>query len=319
MASALVRDLIDSGVHFGHRANRWNPKMAPFIFGKRNSIHIIDIRETVKGLLRAKKFLNVIVSKGHDVLIVGTKRHARDTVEKQAVRLGMPYVSERWLGGTLTNFKTIRSRLARLEELEEEVRTGRIKSYSKKRQSVIERERRKISRNLDGIRNMSRLPGALVIVDVRREYIAVREARKLGIPTVCLVDTDSDPDSADVMIPGNDDAMRAVDIILRQLAEAVEIGKRGRPAKSEESGEQAAGGPRRDGPRRSRRLTTSEIASREESGAVEAATDSPSDGAEERPADDASDSSTPMAPVEAAVSGTQTPGSPSEVHDTAQS
>lgn len=319
MASALVRDLIDSGVHFGHRANRWNPKMAPFIFGKRNSIHIIDIRETVKGLLRAKKFLNAIVSRGHDVLIVGTKRHARDTVEKQAVRLGMPYVSERWLGGTLTNFKTIRSRLARLEELEDEVKTGRIKTYSKKRQSVIERERRKIARNLEGIRNMTRLPGALVIIDVRREQIAVREARKLGIPTICLVDTDSDPDSADVMIPGNDDAMRAVDVILGQLAEAVEMGKRGRPAKSDESGEQAGGGPRRDGPRRSRRLTTSEMASRWESDSDEASAESSAGGDEERPAEDASNSTDTMAPVEAAASGSRAPLSSPEVHDTAQS
>jgi small subunit ribosomal protein S2 len=254
----LVRELIDCGVHFGHRASRWNPKMSPFIFGKRNSIHVFDIRETVKGLLRARKFVAALVAQGHDVLIVGTKRQARDIVEKQAKRVGMHYVNERWLGGTLTNFKTIRSRLARLIEIEEAERTGKIEAYSKKMKATIERERKKITRNLEGIRNMAKLPGALVIVDVRREYIAVREAKKLGIPTVALVDTDSDPEGVDIVIPGNDDAMRAIDFIVTQLADAAEEGKRGRaPAPS--TGEEAAGAAR---PRRSRRLTTSEMAER---------------------------------------------------------
>ena len=258
MASALVRELIDCGVHFGHRASRWNPKMSPFIFGKRNSIHVFDIRETVKGLLRARKFVAALVAQGHDVLIVGTKRQARDIVEKQAKRVGMHYVNERWLGGTLTNFKTIRSRLARLIEIEEAERTGKIEAYSKKMKATIERERKKITRNLEGIRNMAKLPGALVIVDVRREYIAVREAKKLGIPTVALVDTDSDPEGVDIVIPGNDDAMRAIEFIVTQLADAAEEGKRGRaPAPS--TGEEAAGAAR---PRRSRRLTTSEMAER---------------------------------------------------------
>jgi small subunit ribosomal protein S2 len=255
LASALVRELIDCGVHFGHRTGRWNPKMKPYIFGKRNSIHIIDIRETVKGLLRAKKFLSAVVAQGHDVLIVGTKRQARDIVEKQAARVGMPYVSERWLGGTLTNFATIRSRLARLEELEELERTGEIKNFSKKMKSSIDRERRKITRNLEGIRRMARLPGALVVLDIRREHIAVKEARKLGIPTVCLVDTDSDPDRADIIVPGNDDAMRAVELITRHLADAVDEGKRGRNV-----AEAASGGDDSDRPRRSRRPTTSELA-----------------------------------------------------------
>jgi small subunit ribosomal protein S2 len=261
LASALVRELIDCGVHFGHRASRWNPKMAPFIFGKRNSIHVFDIRETVKGLLRAKKFLAALVAQGHDVLVVGTKRQARDIVEKQAKRVGMHYVNERWLGGTLTNYKTIRSRLARLIQIEEAERTGQIDAYSKKMKSTIERERKKISRNLEGIRNMTQLPGALVIVDVHREYIAVREAKKLGIPTVALVDTDSDPDGVDIVIPGNDDAMRAIDFIVTQLADAIEEGKRGRAAATPSAAgeEQAAGKPRR-----SRRLTTSEMAERGE-------------------------------------------------------
>lgn len=260
MASALVRELIDCGVHFGHRASRWNPKMAPYIFGKRNSIHIIDIRETVKGLLRAKKFLSALVAQGHDVLFVGTKRQAREIVGKQAIRVGMHYVNERWLGGTLTNFKTIRSRLARLEELEDLEKTGKIESFSKKMKATMERERRKISRNLEGIRRMVRLPGALVAVDVRREQIALREARKLGIPTVCLADTDSDPEGIDVVIPGNDDAMRAIELIVSQLVEAVEAGKRGRVAVEKAAADAPAGPPR---PQRPRRLTTSELAERE--------------------------------------------------------
>lgn len=261
MSSELVRGLIDAGVHFGHRANRWNPKMSKFIFGKRNSIHIVDIRETVKGLLRAKKFVSAIVSQGHDVLIVGTKRQARDSVEKQASRVGMPYVSERWLGGTLTNFKTIRSRLNRLEELENLWSTGKIDEYSKKQRSVLEREKEKITKNLQGIRTMTKLPGAVFVVDVKREYIAIKEARKLNIPTVCLVDTDSDPDAADILIPGNDDAMRAIELIVAQIADAIEEGKRSRPVRGETGEGPVDGAPAR--PRRSRRMSTSEAAERE--------------------------------------------------------
>ena len=254
MASALVRELIESGVHFGHQISRWNPKMAPYIHGKRNTIHIIDIRETVRGLLRAKKFLSAVVAQGQDVLLVGTKRQARDIVEKQSKRVGMHYVNERWLGGTLTNFKTIRSRLARLESLEALETTGRINELTKKERSVVDREKRKIYRNLDGIRRMTRLPGVLIILDVRREHIAVKEAKKLNIPTVCLVDTDSDPGSADIIIPGNDDAMRAIELMVTQLADAVNEGMHGRPSPTEAGADQAGAKPRR-----SRRLTTSQM------------------------------------------------------------
>lgn len=257
MASPLVRELIDCGVHFGHRASRWNPKMQPYILNKRNGIHVFDIRETVKGLLRAKKFLSVVVAQGHDILIVGTKRQARDIVAKQALRVGMHYVSERWLGGTLTNFKTIRSRLARLEELEKLHETGEITAYSKKMKSIIDRELSKIKRNLDGIRRMTRLPGALVIVDVHREHIAVREARKLGIPTVAIVDTDSDPDGVDIVIPGNDDAMRAIELVITQLADAMEEGRRGRAAETPATPAEGGGTGR---PRRQQRITTSQMA-----------------------------------------------------------
>lgn len=240
MASELVRQLVDSGIHFGHRVSRWNPKMSPYIYGKRNTIHIIDIRETVKGLLRAKKFIAQLVAKGEDVLFVGTKRQARMQVQQQAARVGMPYVTERWLGGTLTNFRTIRSRLARLEELESAERDGTAQEYSKKMISTRTREMNKIRRNLDGVRTMGKLPGALIVIDVHREKNAVREAKKLGIPTVCLIDTDSDPDFADVPIPGNDDAIRAIDTILVHLADAVEEGKKGRAAAAAEA--EAAGG-----------------------------------------------------------------------------
>jgi small subunit ribosomal protein S2 len=224
--------------------------MAPYIFGKRNMIHIIDIRETVKGLLRAKKYLAQVVANGQDVLFVGTKRQAKQLVQDYASKCGMHSVSERWLGGTLTNFRTIRSRLNRLVELEDLESTGSIKDFSKKRVSSLMREKKKITRNLDGVRNMGRLPGVLFVIDPRKEHIAVKEARKLGIPTVCLLDTDADPDFADIPIPGNDDAIRSIEIILRELADAVEEGKRGRVAPREaapaaEAVASAAAGPAR--------------------------------------------------------------------------
>jgi small subunit ribosomal protein S2 len=208
--------------------------MAPYIFGKRNLIHIIDIRETVKGLLRAKRFIAQVVSRGELVLFVGTKRQARHTIEHHAQRVGMPYVSERWLGGMLTNFRTVRSRLTRLEELERAQADGSGQQYGKKAIAARDRELRKIHRNLSGVREMDKLPGALVVVDVQRERIAVREAKKLGIPTVCLIDTDSDPDFADIPIPGNDDAIRSIEAVVEHLADAVEAGKRAKPPEDTE-------------------------------------------------------------------------------------
>jgi small subunit ribosomal protein S2 len=252
LASELVRNLIDAGIHFGHRASRWDPKMQPYIFGKRNLIHIIDIRETVKGILRAKKFLASIVAKGQDVLFVGTKRQARTAVAEVAQRTNMHYVNERWLGGTLTNFRTIRSRLARLEELEAIEEAGMAGQYSKKMIATLTRERRKIKRNLDGIRRMNKLPGALVLIDVHREHIGAREARKLKIPIVALIDTDSDPDTIDIPIPGNDDAMRSIQLVLNALGDAIEEGKRAQPERGEAAGD---GAPRDRAPRRSTRAT----------------------------------------------------------------
>ncbi len=225
MAKQLARELINAGVHFGHGVSRWNPKMAPFIFAKRGNIHVIDVKETLKGILIAKKLLAEIVSSGGDVVFVGTKRQAQKAVEAAATRCGMHFVSERWLGGMLTNFRTIRSRLQRLEQLEAMEQDGTMDAESKKQASRFKREMRKIRTNLQGVRKMTRLPGAVVVVDARKEYLALREARKLGIPTVGVLDTDSDPDTVDVAIPANDDSIRAVEIILSELADAVAIGK----------------------------------------------------------------------------------------------
>jgi small subunit ribosomal protein S2 len=225
VAKQLARELINAGVHFGHGVSRWNPKMAPFIFAKRGNIHVIDVKETLKGILIAKKLLAEIVSSGSDVVFVGTKRQAQKAVEAAANRCGMHFVSERWLGGMLTNFRTVRSRLQRLEQLEAMEQDGTLESESKKQASRFKREMRKIRTNLDGVRKMTRLPGAVVVVDARKEYLALREARKLNIPTVGVLDTDSDPDTVDVAIPANDDSIRAIEIILNELADAVAIGK----------------------------------------------------------------------------------------------
>lgn len=216
----LVQQLVDAGVHLGHRASRWNPKMRPFIYGRKDQIHVIDIRETVRGLLRGKKFVQQTVAEGSLVLFVGTKRQAGSLVEREATRAGMPFVSERWLGGCLTNFRTIRSRMGRLEELEKIRSTDEINSYSKKMQSSLAREFRKMHRNLNGIRTMNRLPQCLVIIDPMKEKNAVREARAMGITTVALIDTNCNPDDIDLPIPGNDDGIRSIEVIVSHLADA---------------------------------------------------------------------------------------------------
>ncbi len=228
MSESLVKQLLDSGVHFGHKSSGWNPKMKPFIFGKKNGIHIIDVRQTVRGLLLAKRFITRVVAGGKDVVFVGTKRQAAPAVEAKAKDAGMPYVTERWLGGTLTNFRTIRARLKRLEELETLMASPEWTSYSKKMAAQLTRERKKMDLNLSGIRTMNNLPGVMVVIDVKKEHNAVLEARKLGIPTICIIDTDSDPGLADISIPCNDDAMRAIEIILGELCAAVIEGKTAR-------------------------------------------------------------------------------------------
>ena len=262
MAIVQVKDLIEAGVHFGHRASRWNPKMRPYIYGKRNLIHIIDLRETVRGLLRAYRYLSKVASNGSLVLFVGTKRQAKEAVEREAQRCGMPYVSERWLGGTLTNYRTIRDRLKRLQELEQlwlpanenpakidipsymrgmlnesgklepgkAPPTAEIHRYSKKMISTLNRELSKITRNLQGIREMNRLPDAMVVVDPKREHIAVKEAQRMGVHTVALIDTDSDPDVVDLPIPGNDDSIRSIELMLNKLSDSVLEGRAALPA-----------------------------------------------------------------------------------------
>lgn len=226
MANVLVKDLIEAGVHFGHRASRWNPKMRPYIYARRNLIHIIDVRETVRGLLRARKYLQQVANAGSLVLFVGTKRQASETVEREAARCGMPFVSDRWLGGTLTNFRTIRSRLGRLEELETLRASEELfAAYSKKMQSSLNREYRRMYRNLNGIRAMNRLPECIVTIDPMKEKNTIKEAQKLGITTVALIDTNCDPDEVDLPIPGNDDSIRSIELIVKYLADAVLAGK----------------------------------------------------------------------------------------------
>ncbi len=225
MSDSIVKELVGAGVHFGHRASLWNPKMAPYIYARKNQIHIIDIRETLRGLLRAQKYLNQVASGGSLVLFVGTKRQAAAAIEKESLRCAMPFVAERWLGGALTNFRTVRSRLGRLEELEALRAGDRLAEYSKKMQSALAREYRKMYRNLNGLRSMNRLPECLVIVDPRKEKNSIREARRLGITTIALIDTDCDPDEVDLPIPGNDDGIRSIELVLQVLADAVLAGR----------------------------------------------------------------------------------------------
>jgi small subunit ribosomal protein S2 len=225
MSKLSVRSLIEAGVHFGHRVSRWNPKMRPYIYGKRNLIHIINLKETVRGLARACHFIAKLAATGQQVVFVGTKRQIKELIETESRRCGMPFVTERWLGGTLTNFQTIHARLKRLDMLEEMESTGKMELYSKKIQASLTRELRRIKKNLDGVRELHRVPGALVVIDPRNEAIAVKEANKLGIPVIGVLDTDCDPDDVDIPIPANDDAIRSVSLILEQLVKAVQEGK----------------------------------------------------------------------------------------------
>jgi small subunit ribosomal protein S2 len=221
VANELARNLINAGVHFGHAASRWNPKMKPYIFTRRGMIHIINVRETIKGIILAQKLLADIVSSGKDVVFVGTKRQANKAVKAAAEATGMHYVTTRWLGGTLTNFRTVHSRIQRLEELESMANDGSIETESKKRASTLKRELRKMKSNLDGIRKMSQVPGVIFVVDVRKETLALREAKKMGVTTIGIIDTDSNPDLVDVAIPANDDSVKTIELIIGQLVAAV--------------------------------------------------------------------------------------------------
>ncbi|MBN2489587.1 MAG: 30S ribosomal protein S2 [Planctomycetes bacterium] len=226
MATVSLDALLEAGVHFGHRVSRWNPKMSPYIYGKRNLIHIIDLKATIRGLIRATHFLSRLTGQGKQVLFVGTKRQAKGLMERAAQALEMPHVSDRWIGGLLTNNEVVRRRLKRLFELEKMEEDGRINQFKKKEISALRREKRRILRNLDGVRGMEGLPGALVVVDPNRERTAVLEANRLNIPVVAFLDTDCDPDLVDIPIPGNDDAMRSIEVVMDHLVSAVAQGRK---------------------------------------------------------------------------------------------
>ena len=225
MPVATRRELLEAGVHFGHQTRRWNPKMRRFIFGERSGIYIIDLEKTLDALTRTYEFLQDIGRKGGTVLLVGTKKQAQETVQEQASRVGMPYVNTRWLGGMLTNFQTIHGRLKRLKELREMERSGAFDFLPKKEVLKLRHEKQKLERNLAGIQDMERVPNAVYVIDTKREHIAVKEARKLGIPVVAIVDTNCDPDEVDYVIPGNDDAIRSCTLVARVVADAIQEGQ----------------------------------------------------------------------------------------------
>jgi small subunit ribosomal protein S2 len=225
LAGIAMKELLEAGVHFGHQTKRWNPKMKPFIFGERNGIYIIDLSKTAKLFREAEEFVTRLCSEGGTLLFVGTKRQAQDAIAEEAQRCGMFFVNQRWLGGLLTNFTTIQRSLGRLRELEAMMTDGRYDTLSKKEIARIEKEKRKLQKNLDGIRQMSRLPDAVFVVDTHKEKIAVDEARKLKIPVIGVVDTNSDPEEVDYVIPGNDDALRAIRLFASRIADVALAGR----------------------------------------------------------------------------------------------
>src|SRR4051794_3749570 len=224
MAVVTMRQLLESGVHFGHQTRRWNPKMKRFIFTERNGIYIIDLQQSLSYIDNAYDFIKETVAHGGSVMFIGTKKQAQDAIAEQATRVGMPYVNQRWLGGMLTNFSTVHKRLQRLKELEVIEQTGGAHVTSKKEALMLSREKEKLQRTLGGIRDMQKVPSAVWIVDTKKEHIAIAEARKLGIPVIAILDTNCDPDEVDYPIPGNDDAIRAVSTLTRVIADAVAEG-----------------------------------------------------------------------------------------------
>jgi small subunit ribosomal protein S2 len=233
LAALAMKDLLDAGVHFGHQTKRWNPKMKPYIFGERNGIYVIDLSKTARLFQTAEQFASKLANDGHTILFVGTKRQAQDLIQEEARRCGMYFVNQRWLGGLLTNFMTIQRSIGRMRELEAMAEDGRYESLSKKEIARIEKEKRKLHKNLDGIRQMSRLPDAVFVVDTRKEKIAVDEARTLKIPVIGIVDTNCNPDDVDYIIPGNDDALRSIRLFVTRIADAVIAGRGMREAASE--------------------------------------------------------------------------------------
>ena len=244
MAVISMKQLLEAGVHFGHQTRRWNPKMAQYIFTERNGIYIIDLQKTVRKADDAYAFVRDVAMQGRSVLFVGTKKQAQESIAQEAQRCNMYYINHRWLGGMLTNFRTIRTRVDRLNQIDKMEQTGQFDLLPKKEVIKLQHEREKLEANLGGIREMKKLPGALFIVDPRKEHIAVHEARSLGIPIVAIVDTNCDPDEIDYVIPGNDDAIRAVKLIAGKMADAVLEGKQGQQMDSDDAADEAAAAPR---------------------------------------------------------------------------
>lgn len=222
--SVSMKQLLEAGVHFGHQTRRWNPKMSLYIFGERNGIHIIDLQKTVKKLKEAYQFTKDLAASGETIVFVGTKKQAQDAIREEADRCGMPYVNYRWLGGMLTNFTTVKKSISYLKELES-ISEKEMSERSKKEQSMLNKDKEKLVRSLGGIKNMPKLPGAIFVIDTKKEHIAVQEARKLGIPVIAVVDTNCDPGEVDVVIPGNDDAIRAVKLMASVMASAILEGR----------------------------------------------------------------------------------------------
>jgi small subunit ribosomal protein S2 len=256
LAAIAMKDLLEAGVHFGHQTKRWNPKMKEYIFGERNGIYILDLGKTVKLFHAAEEFVTNLAADGRTILFVGTKRQAQDVIAEESQRCGMFYVNERWLGGLLTNFATIQRSLGRLRDLEAMSTDGRYDTLSKKEIARNEKERRKLTKNLEGIRGMSKLPDAIFIVDTKKEQIAVDEARKLKIPIIGIVDTNADPDQVDFVIPGNDDALRSIRLFAGAIANAVISGRDMKQSVDAEAAREAtdeAGANAGDDPRRAAR------------------------------------------------------------------
>ena len=284
MQQVELNELLEAGVHFGHQTRRWNPKMKGFIFTERNGIHIIDLRKTLDRLIRAQQAVREVVLRGERVLFVCTKRQLRSIVEQEATRSDSYYVTERWLGGMLTNFQTIRNQIRRLKELERGQEENAFEFYTKKERLLLDRERLKLEKYFSGVKDMTRVPGAIFVVDARRETIAVKEAHRLGIPVIAIADTNADPDLIDYPVPGNDDAMRAVGLITKAIADAVESarqevpeGERRRVEEMEattystETGEttEVENAPARRRPRRKRRPRPEAIAQHRKAGEEE--------------------------------------------------
>jgi small subunit ribosomal protein S2 len=300
MAETQVKDLLEAGVHFGHQSSRWNPKMKRYIFAARNGIHIIDLQKTLKLLEEAKAATRAVTLDGNRVLFVCTKRQLRPIIEAEAARCGAFWVTERWLGGMLTNFTTIKKQIRRLKELDRGLEEGAYEFYTKKEQLLLQRERDKLDKYMGGVKEMGRLPGALFVVDAKKELIAVKEARKLGIPVIAIADTNADPDLIDYAVPGNDDAIRSVQLIAGAIGDAIEQARRELPPEArrradeveavtystegglaQDTSAQDGDKSKRRRPRRKRRPRPEVIATLRVPGEVEADTDEAEGEAEE--------------------------------------